>query len=136
MSAQNYLILDPSFLVKPDKLEKFGEIEDFFAEGKSLYRSFNWFGLKYSITHITTLDIFKTLNRYDVVARFTEMRKEDPYQDGAFGGLNSEKLFARLEKQKLSFEQTVGFQYFMQAMAAMLGIAWSLGQMHCKASTD
>ena len=36
--------------------------EDFFAEGKSLYRSFNWFGLKYSITHITTLDIFKTIN--------------------------------------------------------------------------
>lgn len=35
MSAQNYLILDPSFLVKPDKLEKFGEIEDFFAEGGS-----------------------------------------------------------------------------------------------------
>ena len=35
MSAQNYLILDPSFFVKPDKLEKFGEIEDFFAEGGS-----------------------------------------------------------------------------------------------------
>ena len=69
--------------------------------------------------YLDSTDIFKTLNRYDVVARFTEMRKEDPYQDGAFGGLNSEKLFARLEKQKLSFEQTVGFQYFMQAMAAM-----------------
>ena len=35
MSAQKYLILDPSFFVKPDNLEKFGKIEDFLAEGGS-----------------------------------------------------------------------------------------------------
>ena len=32
MSAQKYLILDPSFIVKPDNLEKFGKIEDFLDE--------------------------------------------------------------------------------------------------------
>jgi tetratricopeptide (TPR) repeat protein len=69
--------------------------------------------------YLDSTDIFKTLNRYDVVARFTEMRKEDPYQDGAYGGLNAEKFFARVEKQKLSFEQNIGIQYFMQAITAM-----------------
>jgi len=35
MSAQKYLILDPSFFVNPDKLEEFGKIEDSLAEGGS-----------------------------------------------------------------------------------------------------